>query len=566
LIKGKNFLILTFLSLILFPSLLTLSYITTFYPVNIRAPPPKIGVYNLTQFQYYIYNFEIENKALIIKNLITNQTYNINLPSNYDVKIYTVSNSSIVYVTAQNELIQLFFSKSGILNKSYKLGNDYNVTFVSGYEMTPTPVNITTIEVENNSNSFLLFTPSGGYIKFKDSVRSFYINVNVMLYDFNNDTSTLTGVKNLNLGGILQFPYYYNNSIVVYNSTSHQVVKLSFTSHGGIGGIELSSGGEEINTLINVRIDVREMIYLGRLIIISGSNESCVYNWTTLLHHFNFPITAGYNVSGYCILYGDFNTFIMNMNKSINNSETYYLSSLAVIENQSTAVVISNGKIERFSLNGSVNIYEQPLLLGNSLLAFPENKTVGGLTCLYVVNISNPHSFTALSYYVNTSYSLSGYYYYNGTIYSLTNGSIVNVKIYGQTKTTYLIISGVINTTLTSGNYTLILPNGEYFFKYSNYSCEEDLNGTTSSVVFSTTVKKPVTSAMTTPVKTTTNQTYTITTAFMTTANQTYINTQIIAPAPSIAVSLPINYETIILIVVGYASIIGAYLYARKRG
>jgi len=556
LIKGKNFLILTFLSLILFPSLSTLSYIT-FYPVNIHAPPPKIGVYNLIQFQYYIYNFEIENKTLIIKNLITNQTYNINLPSNDDVKIYTVSNSSIVYVTAQNELIQLFFSKSGILNKSYKLGNDYNVTFVSGYEMTPTPVNITTIEVENNSNSFLLFTPSGGYIKFKDSLRSFYINVNVMLYDFNNDTSTLIGVKNLTLEGILQFPYYYNNSIIVYNSTSHQVVKLSFTSHGGIGGIELSSGGEEINTLIKVGIDVKEMIYLGRFIIISGSNESCVYNWTTLLHYFNFPITAGYNVSGYYILYGDFNTFIMKMNKNmhkdINNSETYYLSSLAVIESQSYAVVISNGKIERVPLSGSVNIYEQPLLLGNSLLAFPENKTVRGLTCLYVVNISNSQqSFTALSYYVNTSYSLLGYYYYNDTIYSLTNGSIVNVKIYGQTKTTYLIISGVINITLTSGNYTLILPNGEYFFKYSNYSRQEDLYGATSSVVFNTTVTKPVTSA--------------ITTAFMTTANQTSINTQIIAPAPFQAVSLPINYETVILIVAGYASIIGAYLYARKRG
>gem|GEM_PF-2727424 len=550
-IKGKNFLILTFLSLILFPTLSTLSYITSFYPVNIQAPPPKIGVYNLTQFQYYIYNFEIENKILIIKNLVTNQTYNINLPSNDDVKIYTVSNSSIVYVTAQNELIQLSFSKSKILNKSYKLGNDYNVKFVSGYEMTPTPVNITTIEVENNSNSFLLFTPSGGYIKFKDSVRSFYINVNVTLYDFNNDTSTLTGVKNLTLEGILQFPYYYNNSIIVYNSTSHQVVKLSFTSHGGIGGIELSSGGEEINTLIKVGIDVKEMIYLGSLIIISGSNESYVYNWTTLLHYFNFPITAGYNVSGYCILYGDFNTFIMNMNKSINNSETYYLSSLAVIENQSTAVVISNGKIERVPLSGSVNIHEQPLLLGNSLLAFPENKTVGGLTCLYVVNISNSKSFTALSYYVNTSYSLSGYYY-NGTIYSLTNGSIVNVKIYGQTKTTHLIISGVININLTSGNYTLILPNGEYIFKYSNYSREEDLHGATSSVVFNTTVKKPVTSATTTPVMTTTNQTST--------------NTQIIAPAPSKAVSLPINYETVILIVAGYASIIGAYLYARKRG
>jgi hypothetical protein len=345
LIKGKNFLILTFLSLILFPSLSTLSYIT-FYPVNIHGPPLKIGVYNLIQFQYYIYNFVIENKTLIIKNLITNQTYNMNLPSNEDVKIYTVSNSSIVYVTAQNELIQLFFLKSGILNKSYKLGDDYNVKFVSGYEMTPTPVNITTIEVENNSNSFLLFTPSGGYIKFKDSVRSFYINVNVMLYDFNNDTSFLTGVKNLTLEGILQFPYYYNDSIIVYNSTSHQVVKLSFTRHGGIGGIELYSGGEEINTLIKVGIDVKEMIYLGRLIIISGSNESCVYNWTTLLHYFNFPITAGYNVSGYCILYGDFNTFIVNMNKNINNSETYYLSSLAVIESQSYAVVISNGKIE----------------------------------------------------------------------------------------------------------------------------------------------------------------------------------------------------------------------------
>jgi hypothetical protein len=412
--------------------------------------------------------------------------------------------------------------------------------------MTPTPVNIITIEVENNSNSFLLFTPSGGYIKFKDNVRSFYINLNVTLYDFNNDTSTLTGVKNLTLEGILQFPYYYNNSIIVYNSTSHQVVKLSFTSNSGI---ELSSGKEEINTLINVEIDVKEMIYLGRLIIISGSNESCVYDWTTLLHHFNFPITAGYNVSGYCILYGDFNTFIMNMNKNINNSETYYLSSRAVIENQSTAVVISNGKIERVSLRGSVNIYEKPLLLGNSLLAFPENKTVRGLTCLYVVNISNSHSFTALSYYVNTSYSLSGYY---GTIYSLTDGSIVSVKIHGQTKTTYLIISGVINITLTSGNYTLILPNGEYIFKYSNYSREEDLYGATSSVVFNTTVKKPVTSAMTTPV--------------ITTANQTFTNTQIIAPAPSIAVSLPINYETIILIVAGYASIIGAYLYARKRG
>jgi hypothetical protein len=447
------------------------------------------------------------------------------------------------------------------------LGNDYNVTFVSGYEMTPTPVNITTIEVENNSNSFLLFTPSGGYIKFNDCVRSFYINVNVMLYDFNNDTSTLTGVKNLTLEGILQFPYYYNNSIIVYNSTSHQVVKLSFTSHGGIGGIELSSGGEEINTLIKVGIDVKEIIYLGRLIIISGSDDSCVYNWMTLLYYFNFPITAGYNVSGYYILYGDFNTFIMNMSKNINNSETYYLSSLAVIENQSTAIVISNGKIERVSLSGSVNIYEQPLLLGNSLLAFPENKTVGGLTCLYVVNISNSQqSFTALSYYVNTSYSLSGYYYYNGNIYNLTNGSIVNVKIYGQTKTTYLIISGVINITLTSGNYTLILPNGEYIFKYSNYSREEDLYGATSSVVFNTTVKKPVTSTTTTPVMTTANQTYTITTAFMTTANQTYPNTQIIAPAPSIAVSLPINYETIILIVAGYASIIGAYLYARKRG
>jgi hypothetical protein len=551
LIKGKNFLTLTFLSLILFPSISTLSYIT-FYPVNIHAPPPKIGVYNLIQFQYYIYNFEIENKTLIIKNLITNQTYNINLPSNDDVKIYTVSNSSIVYVTAQNELIQLFFSKSGILNKSYKLGNDYSVTFVSGYEMTPTPVNITTIEVENNSNSFLLFTPSGGYIKFKDSVRSFYINVNVMLYDFNNDTSTLTGVKNLTLEGILQFPYYYNDSIIVYNSTSHQVVKLSFTSHGGIGGIELYSGGEEINTLIKVGVDVKEMIYLGRLIIMSGSNKSCVYNWTTLLHYFNFPITAGYNVSGYCILYGDFNTFIVNMNKNINNSETYYLSSLAVIESQSYAVVISNGKIEPVPLSGPVNFYEQPLLLGNSLLAFPENKTVGGLTCLYVVNISNSQSFTALSYYVNTSYSLSGYYYYNGTIYSLTDGSIVNVKIYGQTNTTNLIISGVINITLTSGNYTLILPNGEYFFKYSNYSRGEDLYGATSSVVFNTTVKKPVTS--------------TITTAFMTTANQTSTNTQIIAPAPSKAVSLPINYETIILIVAGYASIIGAYLYARKRG
>jgi hypothetical protein len=134
----------------------------------------------------------------------------------------------------------------------------------------------------------------------------------------------------------------------------------------------------------------------------------------------------------------------------------------------------------------------------------------------------------------------------------LTNGSIVNVKIYGQTKTTYLIISGVINITLTSGNYTLILPNGEYFFKYSNYSREEDLYGATSSVVFNTTVKKPVTSTMTTPVMTTTNQTST--------------NTQIIAPAPSKVVSLPINYETVILIVAGYASIIGAYLYARKRG
>jgi hypothetical protein len=552
LIKGKNFLILTFLSLILFPSLSTLSYITSFYPVNIHAPPPKIGVYNLTEFQYYIYNFEIEDKTLIIKNLITNQTYNISLPSNDDVKIYTVSNSSIVYVAAQNEIIQLSFSKSGILNKSYKLCNDYNVTFVSGYEMTPTPVNITTIEVENNSNSFLLFTPSGGYIKFKDNVRSFYINVNVTLYDFNNDTSTLTGVENLTLEGILQFPYYYNNSIIVYNSTSHQVVKLSFTSNNGVGGIELSSGGEEINTLINVRIDVKEMIYLGRYIIISGSNESCVYNWTRLLYHFNFPITAGYNVSGYYILYGDFNTFIMKMNKSINNSETYYLSSLAVIENQSTAVVISNGKIESVSLNGSVNIHEQPLLLGNSLLAFPEDKTVGGLTCLYVVNISNPQSFTALSYYVNTSYSLLGYYYYDGIIYNLTNGSIVNVKIYGQTKTTYLNISGVININLTSGNYTLILPNGEYLFKYSNCSREKDLNGTTSSVVFPTTVKKPVTSATTTPV--------------MTTANQTSTNTQIIAPAPSKVVSLPINYETVILIVAGYASIIGAYLYARKRG
>jgi hypothetical protein len=551
LIKGKNFLILTFLSLILFPSLSTLSYIT-FYPVNIHGPPPKIGVYNLIQFQYYIYKFEIENKTLIIKNLITNQTYNINLPSNDDVKIYTVSNSSMVYVTAQNELIQLFFSKSGILNKSYKLGDDYSVIFISGYEMTPTPVNITTIEVENNSNSFLLFTPSGGYIKFKDSVRSFYINVNVMLYDFNNDTSTLTGVKNLTLDGILQFPYYYNNSIIVYNSTSHQVVKLSFTRHSGIGGIELYSGGEEINTLIKVGIDVKEMIYLGRLIIISGSNESCVYNWTTLLHYFNFPITAGYNVSGYYILYGDFNTFIMNMNKNINNSETYYLSSLAVIESQSYAVVISNGKIEPVLLSGPVNIYEQPLLLGNSLLVFPENKTVGGLTCLYVVNISNSQSYTALSYYVNTSYSLSGYYYYNGNVYSLTNGSIVNVKIYGQTNTTYLIISGVINITLMSGNYTLILPNGEYFFKYSNYSRQEDLYGATSSVVFNTTVTKPVTSS--------------ITTAFMTTANQTFINTQIIAPAPSTAVSLPNNYETIILIIAGYASIISAYLYARKRG
>ncbi|MEJ2769775.1 MULTISPECIES: hypothetical protein [unclassified Stygiolobus] len=484
--------------------------------------------------------------------MITNQTYNINLPSNDDVKIYTVSNSSMVYVTAQNELIQLFFSKSGILNKSYKLGDDYSVTFVSGYEMSPTPVNITTIEVKNNSNSFLLFTPSGGYIKFKDSVRTFYINVNVTLYDFNNDTSTLTGVKNLTLDGILQFPYYYNNSIIVYNSTSHQVVKLSFTSHGGIGGIELYSGGEEINTLIKVGIDVKEMIYLGRLIIISGSNESCVYNWTTLLHYFNFPITAGYNVSGYCILYGDFNTFVININRNINNSETYYLSSLAVIESQSYAVVISNGKIEPVPLSGSVNIYEQPLLVGNSLLAFPENKTVGGLTCLYVVNISNFQSFSALSYYVNTSYSLSGYYYYNGNVYSSTDGSIVNVKIYGQTNTTNLIISGVINITLTSGNYTLILPNGEYFFKYSNYSREEDLYGATASVVFNTTVKKPVTSA--------------ITTAFMTTTNQTSINTQIIAPAPSKAVSLPINYETIILIIAGYASIIGAYLYARKRG
>lgn len=549
-IKGKNFLILTFLSLILFPSLSTLSYIT-FYPVNIHAPPPKVGIYNLIQFQYYIYNFEIENRTLIIKNLITNQTYNVNLPSNDDVKIYTVSNSSMVYVTAQNELIQLFFSKSGILNKSYKLGDDYSVTYVSGYEMTPTPVNITTIEVKNNSNSFLLFTPSGGYIKFKDSVRSFYINVNVTLYDLNNDTSTLTGVKNLTLDGILQFPYYYNNSIIVYNSTSHQVVKLSFTSHGGIGGIELYSGGEEINTLIKVGVDVKEMIYLGRLIIISGSNKSCVYNWTTLLHYFNFPITAGYNVSGYCILYGDFNTFIVNMNKNINNSETYYLSSLAVIESQSYAVVISNGKIEPVPLSGSVNIYEQPLLVGNSLLAFPENKTVGGLTCLYVVNISNSQSFTALSYYVNTTYSLSGYYYYNGNVYSLTDGSIVNVKIYGQTNTTNLIISGVISITLTSGNYTLILPNGEYFFKYSNYSQEEDLYGAILSVVFNTTVKKPVTSA--------------ITTALMTT-NQTSINTQITAPAPSKAVSLPINYETIILIVAGYASIIGAYLYARKRG
>jgi hypothetical protein len=551
LIKGKNFLILTFLSLILFPSLSTLSYIT-FYPVNIHAPPPKIGVYNLIQLQYYIYKFEIENKTLIIKNLITNQTYNISLPSNNDVKIYTVSNSSIVYVTAQNELIQLFLSKSGILYKSYKLGDDYSVTFISGYEMTPTPVNITTIEVKNNSNSFLLFTPSGGYIKFKDSVRSFYINVNVTLYNFNNDTSTLTGVKNLTLDGILQFPYYYNNSIIVYNSTSHQVLKLSFTSHGGIGGIGLYSGGEEINTLIKVGIDVKEMIYLGKLIIISGSSESCVYNWTTLLHYFNFPITAGYNVSGYYILYGDFNTFIVNMNKNINNSETYYLSSLAVIESQSYAVVISNGKIEPVPLSGSVNIYEQPLLVGNSLLAFPENKTVGGLTCLYVVNISNSQSFTALSYYVNTTYSLSGYYYYNSNVYSLTDGSIVNVKIYGQSNTTNLIISGVISITLTSGNYTLILPNGEYFFKYSNYSQEEDLYGATSSVVFNTTVIKPVTSA--------------ITTAFMTTANQTFTNTQIIAPAPSIAVSSPINYETVILIVAGYALIMGAYLYARKRG
>jgi hypothetical protein len=209
-------------------------------------------------------------------------------------------------------------------------------------------------------------------------------------------------------------------------------------------------------------------------------------------------------------------------------------------------------KLNQFLLSGPVNIYEQPLLLGNSLLVFPENKTVGGLTCLYVVNISNSQSYTALSYYVNTSYSLSGYYYYNGNVYSLTNGSIVNVKIYGQTNTTYLIISGVINITLMSGNYTLILPNGEYFFKYSNYSRQEDLYGATSSVVFNTTVTKPVTSS--------------ITTAFMTTANQTFINTQIIAPAPSTAVSLPNNYETIILIIAGYASIISAYLYARKRG
>ncbi|BCU69993.1 hypothetical protein [Stygiolobus caldivivus] len=629
-VNGKNFLTLIFLTLILvsISALISSSSYVAYNPL-IRSPEPKTGetCLNATSntFTYYIYKFTLKGEELGIQNLVTGKKYTIPVSSD-KLTIYTVSNTSIVYVYSGNSLIKITFSNGGPSNVSYEVSKGSEVGYVYGYEVVSTGlratlINVTTIQVNESSDEHILFTPGGYPVEFKDpAATSFYEYGQALLIDLSNNTSLLCTdlgpsgqFKGQTLKGELGFPYEFNGEVIFYNFTSNSIEEEALnqttnkTGGGSISITQTSASSNTVRVLYQLKVKVTDVLYLSRLIIVSGYNGNkamtCIYelnNQLKPLKVLNGQIaTAIYNVTGKFVLYGNGNTTILdqrfNVTEAMSHSVTYYVNGVVVVEyltlegNESftNVCVLEENNSKSFSPPSGVIVTEQPIFLGNALLAF-QTGVESGLTSFCVLNLSSGNKFEALSYYSNTTYEFQGFYYYKGVIYNQTNGTLVCiVNITGPIH----ITRGLVDITLTKSNVSLILPdgvydlNGNYTLTYQNgselLSSRLDLTGTsvkvTSYVPPSTTPPTnktatqtsiaPSTTTSSSETSTTSNKAVTQTSTTSPSSVQQSIPSAPpsggVAPPPSTTPSA--NIEEVVLIVIGYASIIGIYAYRRKK-
>ena len=569
--KGRNFigLVLVVLALLPLSALLSSSY-TTFRPILYHVSEPKVGEHHLNStspsFSYYIYNFMLSGHKLEIENLVTNAYAAFEVPSG-NVTVFTVSNTSIVYVYSGGTLLEVVLSRDNISShEEFKLSERSAPWYVHGYilassQLYATWINATTIEAENGSDEYLIFTPNGRLVEFRANVTSFYESGQLWLFDFANGSALLVSVNKVTFRGLLEFPYSFRGQMIFYNVTSGYLEEYTPAQ----GGQSLLTVQQLPSKIVKVE-GVQEVLYLGDLAVVSvGGREplTLIYNLSS-----RSPVksVAGqvtevvYNASDTYVLFGAHNTTVLNRQfnvvTTIYNSETYCVNGIIVVEYSAPS---GDGEAyipatNHFFPLQDVNVDEQPMLLERGLLAFPEDKGEGGLTWLWVVNLTGPGSFQALAYYSNATYEFEGtYYFYNGTIYNLTRGTLVYIAT--SNSSGYIQISGgTINVTIRAGNVSLILPNGNYVLTYQGITKSLDLDGTT--VYINLSVPRKVI-----PTSTTTNTSTTIT-------------PQLESSPPPVGVSPPggqtgpaagVNSVEIVLIVLGYVSIISIYLYRRRK-
>lgn len=576
--EGKNFLGLVLLAFTLLSTatLVSSSYVT-FAPVLYHVAEPRIGEFHLNStfphFSYYVYNFSLVSNQLKIENLITHELAKFNVSSN-SIIIITVSNTSLVYVYYENTLLELVLSPNNVsFHKEFKVSGENTPWYVQGWILSSndhcaTWVGFKTIEIKNGSDEYLLFTPSGRVMQFKANVTYFYKSGKLLLFDLANGSSLLLGVGSVVLKGLLEFPYLFKGEVIFYNSTSSYVEEYSPTQ----GGQSLSTVQQPVSKVEEIR-HASELLYLGSVVFISVSGQeptTLVYSmsdWSLLANVTGQVTEVVYNISSTYLLFGDHKTTLLsarfNVPDVIPNSVTYCVNGYVVVESvteNSLSEVYIPTTNQSFLLQG-IDAAKQPIPLGQGLLAFPEAMGEGGLTWLWVVSLKNQSRFQVLAFYSNTTYQFDDiYYFYNGTIYTPANGTLVSVTIVNASG--YVEISGGnIDVKLRAGNYSIILPNGSYVLTYNNTTEVLTLSGEAVHVDLGALLKANSTS------------TARAASSNLSAANSTFTSSLETVP-PLVGVTAPpeqagtlprTSPAEIALIILGYISIIGIYLYRRKR-
>ena len=573
--EDRNFIVIIMVALTILPlsALVSSSYVT-FNPVMYHVAEPKVEEYHLDpvspSFSYYVYNFSLVGDKLEIKNSVTHSNALFDLSSS-NATIFTVSNTSVVYIWSRDSILEVVLSPYNVSShKEFKLSEEDSPWYVHGCvlasnQVYTTWVGVMTIEAENGSDEYLLFTPTGGVMKFRANVTSYYESGRLWLFDLANGSTLLVGVGNETFRGALEFPYYFKGEVIFYNSTSGFLEEYSPTQ----GGQSLSTTQQSPLKAVNVS-GVQNVLYLGDLVVISVSGHrqlTLVYslpNWSRLVNVSDQVTAVVYNVSSIYVFSGSGNTTLLNSHfnstRAIPGSEVYCVDKTVVVEypQGGEVEVYIPAKSQSYSLQG-IDLYEQPVSLGSELLAFPENRSEGGLTWIWAVNLSSRGSFQALAYYSNTTYEFGGiYYFYNGTVYNMTGGTLVDITAVNSSG--YIrIYGGTVNVTVMAGNVSLILPDGQYNLTYLNRTETLSLNGTVTHVYLPALLKASSTSTTTQTTSSTTSTTFTL-------PPETSLPPIGVSPPPGQSgAALNVNLVDITLIVLGYISIIGIYLYRRRK-